>query len=63
MKLLHYQEIAAPQKVCFLDARALRTVGSTRIVRVCVCVCVGGGGGGVRGRQFHDRGGISIDFI
>ena len=38
------------QKVCFLDARALRTVGSAR-----ARVCVWGGGGG---RQFHDRGGI-----
>ena len=43
IELLHYQEIAAPdtQKVCFLDARALPTVGSARAH--ASCVWVGGG--------------------
>ena len=55
IELLHYQEIAAPdaQKVCFLDARALPTVGSARAHASCVW-----GVGEGEGRQFHDRGGI-----
>ena len=46
------------QKVCFLDARALRTVGSARAR--CVCVWGGGGGGGgnfMTGAAFNMNGG------
>ena len=48
------------QKVCFLDARALRTVGSARAR--CVCVCGGGGGAGgggnfMTGAAFNMNGG------